>query len=165
MKGAYLHKKRRPDDIRRAFEYPQEAIRLEPGYAEPSYVAAMFYMFYVVSTVYGVLPSQSGLPEAEELLAKGLALDSRSATLNSTLGMLRMFQWRWAESEHALRTTPRWSAIRQLDRKGWATRLLTGSMWSEHTMRRLYAGLPSMIVIPVGEGVLMALVSLRPAAS
>jgi hypothetical protein len=29
---------------------------------------------------------------------------------------------------------------------------------------RLHAGLPSMIVIPVGDGVLMALVSLRPAA-
>jgi hypothetical protein len=31
-------------------------------------------------------------------------------------------------------------------------------------MRRLHAGLPSMIVIPVGDGVLMVLVSLRPAA-
>jgi hypothetical protein len=29
---------------------------------------------------------------------------------------------------------------------------------------RPYAGLPSMIVIPVGEGVSMALVSLKPAA-
>jgi TolB-like protein/tetratricopeptide (TPR) repeat protein len=100
LKGAYLLKKRRPDDIRRAFEYLQEAIRLEPGYAEPYYGAAMFY---IVSTAYGVLPSRSGLPEAEELLAKGLALDKRSATLNSTLGMLRMFQWRWAESEEAHR--------------------------------------------------------------
>src|SRR5215470_3410747 len=40
LKGAYLLKKRRPDDVRRAFEYLQEAIRLEPGYAEPYYGAA-----------------------------------------------------------------------------------------------------------------------------
>jgi adenylate cyclase len=35
LKGAYLLKKRRPDGIRRAFEYQQEAIRLEPDWAEP----------------------------------------------------------------------------------------------------------------------------------
>jgi TolB-like protein len=96
LKGAYLLKKRRPNDIRRAFEYLQKAIRLEPGYAEPYYGAAMFY---IVSTVYGAVPPRSALPAAEDLLAKGLALDENSALLHSTLGMLRMFQWRWAESE------------------------------------------------------------------
>ncbi len=35
LKGAHLLKKRRPDDVRRAFEYFQEAIRLDPGFAEP----------------------------------------------------------------------------------------------------------------------------------
>ena len=96
LKGAHLLKKRRPEDIRRAFEYVQEAIRLEPGFAEPYYGAAMFY---IVSAVYGALATQSALPEAEKLLSKGLALDENSAMLHATLGMLRMFQWRWAESE------------------------------------------------------------------
>ena len=98
LKGAYLLKKRRPDDIRRAFEYQEEAIRLDPDYAEPYYVAAMFY---IVSTAYGAVPPGAALPEAENLLSKGLALDQCSATLHSTLGMLRMFQWRWAEAEQA----------------------------------------------------------------
>jgi TolB-like protein len=98
LKGAYLLKKRRPEGIRRAFEYQQEAIRLEPDFAEPYYSAAMFY---IVSTAYGALPPSTALPEAENLLSKGLALDESSATLQSTLGMLRMFQWRWAESEQA----------------------------------------------------------------
>ena len=96
LKGAHLLKKRRPEDIRRAFEYVQEAIRLEPGYAEPYYGAAMFY---IVSAVYGALAAQSALAEAEKLLSKGLALDENSAMLHATLGMLRMFQWRWVESE------------------------------------------------------------------
>ena len=100
LKGSYLLKRRRPDDIRRAFEYVQEAIRLEPGYAEPYYGAAMFY---IVSTVYGVLPPRSALSAAEDLLSKGLALDENSAMLHGTLGMLRMFQWRWVESEQAHR--------------------------------------------------------------
>jgi TolB-like protein len=98
LKGAYLLKRRRPEDIQRASEYLQEAIRLEPDYAEPYYGAAMFY---IVSTVYGAIPPRTALREAEELVSKGLALDENSATLQGTLGMLRMFQWRWAESEQA----------------------------------------------------------------
>jgi uncharacterized protein HemY len=37
-------------------------------------------------------------------IMSGLALDENSASLTSTLGMLRMFQWRWAESEQAHRS-------------------------------------------------------------
>ena len=100
LKGAYLLKKRRPDDIRRAFEYQQEAMRLEPDWAEPYYSAAMSY---IVRTIYGEMPPGAGLPQAENLVAKGLALDENAAILHSTLGMLRMCQWRWAESEKAHR--------------------------------------------------------------
>src|SRR5579863_2518389 len=100
LKGAYLLKKRRPDGIRRAVEYQQEAIRLEPDWAEPYYGAAMSY---IVRTIYGELPPGTALPEAENLVSKGLSLDENSAILHSTLGMLRMFQWRWAESEEAHR--------------------------------------------------------------
>jgi TolB-like protein/tetratricopeptide (TPR) repeat protein len=98
LKGAHLLKKRRPDDVRRAFEYFQEAIRLEPGYAEPYYGAAMFYN---VSAAYGALPPSTALPESEDLLTRGLALDENSPRLHSTLGMLRVFQWRWAEADQA----------------------------------------------------------------
>jgi tetratricopeptide (TPR) repeat protein len=84
--------------VRRAFEYFQEAIRLEPGYAEPYYGAAMFYN---VSAAYGALPPRTALPESEDLLTKGLALDENSTRLHSTLGMLRVFQWRWSEAEQA----------------------------------------------------------------
>jgi tetratricopeptide (TPR) repeat protein len=58
-------------------------------------------MFYIVSTGYGAMSPRTALHEAEELVSKGLALDENSATLQSTLGMLRMFQWRWADSEQA----------------------------------------------------------------
>ncbi len=58
-------------------------------------------MFYNVSAAYGALPPRSALPNAENLLSKGLALDANSTSLHSTLGMLRVFQWRWAEAEQA----------------------------------------------------------------
>jgi TolB-like protein/tetratricopeptide (TPR) repeat protein len=100
LKGWYMMKKRRPHDVRRAFEYFQEAIRLEPGYVEPYYGAAMYYL---VSAAFGALPPRSALPQAEDLIAKGLALDANSVMLHAVLGTLRMFQWRWGESEQAYR--------------------------------------------------------------
>jgi TolB-like protein/tetratricopeptide (TPR) repeat protein len=100
LKGSHLMKRRRPHDIRRAFEYIQEAIRLDPAYVEPYYGAALYY---IVSAAFGALPPRSTLPKAEDLLAKGLALDANSAMLHGMLGMLRAFQWRWAESEEAHR--------------------------------------------------------------
>jgi len=98
LKGAYILKQRRPESIRRAFEYQQEAIRLEPKWAEPYSSAAMSY---IVRAIYGETPPGTALPEAEALVSKGLALDENSAVLLSTLGMLRMMQWRWGDSEKA----------------------------------------------------------------
>jgi tetratricopeptide (TPR) repeat protein len=107
LKGWYIMKKRRPNDVRRAFEYFQDAIRLEPGYVDPYYGAAMYY---IVSAGFGALPPGSALAEAEELLSKGLALDADSVMLLDVMGILRMYQWRWAESEqahrHAMRLEP-----------------------------------------------------------
>jgi TolB-like protein/tetratricopeptide (TPR) repeat protein len=98
LKGHHLLKRRRPDDIRRAFVYVDEAIRMDPEYAEPYYGAAMYY---IVSAVFGALHPQEALPKAEALVLKGLALNERSVSLQSTLGMVRMQQWRWTESEQA----------------------------------------------------------------
>jgi TolB-like protein len=107
LKGWYIMKKRRPNDVRRAFEYFQDAIRLEPGYVDPYYGAAMYY---IVSAGFGALLPGSALAEAEELLSKGLALDADSVMLLDVMGILRMYQWRWAESEqahrHAMRLEP-----------------------------------------------------------
>jgi tetratricopeptide (TPR) repeat protein len=100
LKGRHMMGRRRPNDVRRAFEYFQEAIRLDPGYAEP-YVGAALY--YIIGAVFGALPPRSALPQAEDLIAKGLALDADSVNLNAILGHLRTFQWRWAESEQTQR--------------------------------------------------------------
>ena len=98
LKGAYLLKKRRPDDFRRAFQYLQEAIQLDPDFAEPYWCASLSYS---ISAAFGASPPKPALFQAEQLLSKGLALDENNGTLYSSLGILRMYQWRWAESEQA----------------------------------------------------------------
>ena len=100
LKGAYILKKRRPQSIQRAFQYQQEAIRLEPDWADPYSSAAMSF---IVRAIYGEMPPAAALREAEALVSKGLTLDENSAVLLSTLGMLRMMQWRWGDSEKAHR--------------------------------------------------------------
>jgi TolB-like protein len=100
LKGAYILKKRRPQSIQRAFQYQQEAIRLEPDWADPYSSAAMSF---IVRAIYGEMPPAAALSEAETFVSKGLALDENSAVLLSTLGMLRMMQWRWGDSEKAHR--------------------------------------------------------------
>ena len=101
LKGAYLLKKRRPDDVRRAFEYLSGG---DPAGARlrGTLLRCGNVLHRERSVMERCLP-EAALPEAEDLVSKGLALDENSASLHSTLGMLRMFQWRWAESEQAHR--------------------------------------------------------------
>jgi tetratricopeptide (TPR) repeat protein len=49
----------------------------------------------------GVVPAADAFAKAEELLDRGLTIQADSAMLQNTLAMLRMFQWRWPESERA----------------------------------------------------------------
>jgi TolB-like protein len=107
LKGHQLIKIGRPDGMRRALEYFQEAIRIEPAYGLPYHGAALFY---ILGAVYGALPPRVGLAQAEDLLTQGLSLDEHSAMLQMTHAMLRMFQWRWVEAEqsyqHAISLEP-----------------------------------------------------------
>jgi TolB-like protein/tetratricopeptide (TPR) repeat protein len=100
LKGHHLTKRHTPTNLRRGLEYFQEAIRLDPGYALPYHGAALYY---ILGALMGTLASRTALPEADDLIARGLALDADSAMLQNTLGMLRMFQWRWQEGERAYR--------------------------------------------------------------
>ena len=49
----------------------------------------------------GELPAREALRESEDLLQRGLRLDPNSAMLQNTVGMQRMFEWRWAEADGA----------------------------------------------------------------
>ncbi len=100
LKGHHLTKRQTPGDLQRGHEYFQEAIRLEPGYALPYHGVALYY---ILRATFGSLPAKEALPEAEELLSKGLGLDDNSAMLHMTMAMLRMWQWRWPESERHYR--------------------------------------------------------------
>jgi len=98
LKGHHLVKRHTPSNLKRALEYFHESIQLDPGYALPYHGAALYY---ILGALVGDIDAGNALLEAQSLLSRGLALDSESPMLHNTLGMLRMFQWRWEEAEQA----------------------------------------------------------------
>jgi TolB-like protein len=98
LKGHYLIKRHTPANSNRALEYFEEAVRLDPGYALPYHGGSVVH---ILDTLMGVAPAGDAFAKAEHLLDQGLAIQTDSTMLQNTLGMLRMFQWRWQESERA----------------------------------------------------------------
>jgi TolB-like protein/Flp pilus assembly protein TadD len=100
LKGHFLVKRHSPANSARALQYFEEAAHADPGYALSYHGAAVVH---ILDTLLGASAPRDGMAKAEELLEKGLAIQTDSAMLQNTLGMLRMFQWRWLESEQAYR--------------------------------------------------------------
>jgi TolB-like protein len=100
LKGHYLVKRHSPTNSEKALVYFEDAMRADPGYALGYHGAAVVR---ILDTLLGVTSPADGMVRAEALLEKGLAIQTDSAMLQTTLGMLRMFQCRWRESEEAYR--------------------------------------------------------------
>jgi TolB-like protein/tetratricopeptide (TPR) repeat protein len=98
LKGHFLVKRHSPTNSAKALQYFEEAIQADPGYALSYHGAAVVH---ILDTLLGASAPCDGMARAEGLLEKGLAIQADSAMLQNTLGMLRMFQWRWLESEQA----------------------------------------------------------------
>jgi predicted Zn-dependent protease len=60
-------------------------------------------IYYLMAALMGELRPHKALAEAEDLIVRGKMLNESSAMLQNTLAMLRMFQWRWEQSEEAFR--------------------------------------------------------------
>lgn len=100
LKGHYLVKRHSTANSAKALEYFEQAMQADPGYSLAYHGAAVVY---ILDTLLGLTAPCNGFEKAEALLGEGLAIQTDSAMLQNTLGMLRMFQWRWEESEEAYR--------------------------------------------------------------
>ena len=100
LKGHFLVKRHSPANSAKALQYFEQAIQADPGYPISYHGAAVVH---ILDTLLGTSAPRDGMVKAEGLLEKGLAIQTDSAMLQNTLGMLKMFQWRWLESERAYR--------------------------------------------------------------
>ena len=98
LRGHHLIKRHTPLNARRGLEYFTEAIQLDPTDALNYHGAALYYL---LETLMGELSPWQALPQAEDFISQGMLLKEDSAMLQNTLAMLRMYQWRWKEAQHA----------------------------------------------------------------
>ena len=111
VKGRYFWNKRTTEGLNKGLEYFQEAVALDPTYAQ-AYVGMADS--YALLGLYTVMPPKIAFPKAKEAANKALNIDPELADAHATLGFVD-FYYDWngpaAENEYrrALRSNPNYA--------------------------------------------------------
>ena len=97
--GRHHSNKRTAEGLQRSIGYFEEAARLDPSSGLPQ---AALSDAYILSEVYGILPSLEAQQRAETAALQAVKLDPDLAEAYAALGSVRGAQFRWGESEAAL---------------------------------------------------------------
>jgi TolB-like protein/DNA-binding winged helix-turn-helix (wHTH) protein/Tfp pilus assembly protein PilF len=93
LKGRYFWNKRRPDSLKVALAYFNQAIDEDPTYAQGYSGLADTYAL-LGDWQYAVMPFKEALPKAKAAAVKALELDSSISEAHTSLGYcLRAFEW------------------------------------------------------------------------
>ena len=99
LQGRYLFwNKRTEENLNRAIEFFQSAIKEDPNYA-PAYVGLADCYNALGTVQVGAFPPAEGRRRAEEAAAKALELDGLLAEAHSALGQVKHFNWHWTAAE------------------------------------------------------------------
>jgi TolB-like protein/Flp pilus assembly protein TadD len=97
MKGQAQWGKRTHEDRLQGLATYEEAIKVDPDYAEAH---AKLAMSYVLITFYAYLPPKEMMPKAKECALKALELDETNVLAHNALAMVRSyFEWDLIEAE------------------------------------------------------------------
>ncbi|MDX6445448.1 MAG: eukaryotic-like serine/threonine-protein kinase [Blastocatellia bacterium] len=108
LQGRFYANKRTPKDSRKAIDYFQQAVTIDPNYALAYGGLAISYAYL---TIYGDEPGAETFPKAREFASKASQLDGNLAEPHILLGLLKFLQehdsvgWE-RESELALAANP-----------------------------------------------------------
>jgi serine/threonine-protein kinase len=99
LQGRYLYWNRRTEEnLRKAIEYFQSAIREDPAYA-PAYAGLADCHNALGSVAQSALPPMEARRRAEEAAVKALEIDPALAEAHSALGSVKHFNWDWDAAE------------------------------------------------------------------
>ncbi|HEU5459170.1 MAG TPA: winged helix-turn-helix domain-containing protein [Pyrinomonadaceae bacterium] len=103
LQGRFLYWNRRtPENLDKAIEHFQNAIKEDPNFAQAHVGLADCYN--ALGTVqFGALPPMEARRRAEEAAKSALALDAQLAEAYSALGSVKHFNWNWSEAEQDFR--------------------------------------------------------------
>ena len=96
LKGYFFLQKLSPQGVRRSFDFFQQAISKDPGYA-PAYVGLA--QAYIISGDRNVLPPREAYAKASPLVTKALALDDTLSDAHTGLAFILETNWDWAGAE------------------------------------------------------------------
>jgi len=124
LKGRNAWNKRTPDSILEGVKLLEQAIQVDPGYAEAYAGLADCYNMLVN---YSVLPPNEAFPKAKEAAEKALELDEDLAEAHTARAFIYfMWEWNWADAgneyRRAIELKPNYSSARQ-----WYSSLLAAT--------------------------------------
>jgi TolB-like protein/Tfp pilus assembly protein PilF len=97
LKGRFFVQKRTEEGLRRGIEFFEQAIQLDPAYADP--YAGMAECFSLL-THKGLEMPRDVMPKAKSAALKALALDPQVPEAHIALGFVRStYDWEWEEAE------------------------------------------------------------------
>jgi TolB-like protein/Tfp pilus assembly protein PilF/tRNA A-37 threonylcarbamoyl transferase component Bud32 len=122
LQGRYFWNKRTTDDLKKAIDYFNQAVELDPHYA---LAYAGLADAYGTLAFYEARPPKETFSQAEAAAMKALEIDETLAETHSALGLIRMYyDWDWkaaeAELKRAIQTKPGFAAARD-----WYAEFLT----------------------------------------
>jgi TolB-like protein/Tfp pilus assembly protein PilF len=121
LKGRYFWNKRTEPGFRKAIEYFQQAIAMDPDNAE---AYAGLADAYLLLSGYGFEPQREALPRAKAAATNAIAIDNRLAEAHTTLGLIALqHDWDWPAAEKhfgsALELNPNYSVAREMYADGY----------------------------------------------
>jgi serine/threonine protein kinase/Flp pilus assembly protein TadD len=96
LKGRFYSRKGGKENLKKAVEYFNEAIAVDPDYT-PSY--ADLSLAYIILVNNSVLDPKEFMPKAEGAARKALELDESFADAHYALAQIKRSTWQWAEAE------------------------------------------------------------------
>ena len=103
LRGRYHWNKRTEDGLRKSTEHFQQAVDIDPAYAQAYAGLADSYALPGIAE-YGLLPPREAMPRAKAAAARSLELDPTLAEAQTTLAHVRAFyDWDWAAAERGFR--------------------------------------------------------------
>jgi TolB-like protein/Tfp pilus assembly protein PilF len=100
LRGRYFWSKRTPESFKKALDYFQQAIEIDPNYAL-AYCGLADYYIWVSG--FNLVPPKEYLVKAEEAALKALHLDETLSEAHTSLGHHKVLTWDWLGAEKAFK--------------------------------------------------------------
>ncbi len=114
LQGRYFWKKRTAEDIKKAMDYFNQAVALDPKYTL-AYVGLADC--YLLLAQYGRSPIKDVLPKARTAVLKALEIDETLAEAHTSLAMIMKTDWDWENAEkefkRAIELNPNYTTAHQ----------------------------------------------------